>query len=567
MKITYRQLRAQYKQNLAKLRLSNTTMLPMVIFAVLLGGGVVGSILNEEQKGSVLAAHTEIVATGSSLGSNNSQVFVDFSTLASDAYVSSFETTVLMEKAGRSIQEMSLAQVQQVSALTGYSIKEDVLQANSSPSTVVQCWNTVMEEGTQAYWPNDCHGMPDSLVCNQGKVALNDAEKVRYQEWKTRLNKAVFPHCKVDSTKETLAGSSEGVNLALNSTQERNLVVSDQFRVATDVSSDLVKFGSIDIKKVSDTQQAILIKGTVTWPKDRRVQQILHNKLKLATIFATQANSPTVTKVNTTIYGVFATSPTQVVNLNDPRPVAEVSQPVVTPPVGGQIPTPSPDETKQLQDYVTATKGAIKQPTDTEQSQGYAFSWDHTSSGSNRLLVVFLSYGHTGEGIINSAVYFNGTAMTKVQQANYPYNLEVWVLKNQPQSGKVDVKLSPTAGARVLQATASSLSLANINQDQPVMAEAEGTGLAKSPGGAYRHVVAIPANPMDLVVGAYSSYTDGNTISAGEGTQELYKSTDGTTALFVGGKRNNQRSGSSSIQWMNTYEWWWSAAGIAIRPL
>jgi hypothetical protein len=205
----------------------------------------------------------------------------------------------------------------------------------------------------------------------------------------------------------------------------------------------------------------------------------------------------------------------------------------------------------------------IDNQTTTKKDSGGSLSWAHTSSGTNRLLVVTVAYGSDvgtppAGYIAAGGVKCNGTALTKARSDYHNKNVDIWYMKAQPDTCTITVDFTGTNYDSI--GVASSFT--GVNQTTPV-SSSTGGGNNGSPGGSYDGTITLTTAAGDVAFGAVASYTDSNGITPLNNTIEAFNNRNGGTVLFIGTK--SAVGSSTPINWNFSTQWFWAATGITIN--
>jgi RHS repeat-associated protein len=147
-------------------------------------------------------------------------------------------------------------------------------------------------------------------------------------------------------------------------------------------------------------------------------------------------------------------------------------------------------------------------------------NWTHTTSGSNRLLVLFADIWQDvgGTGTVTSATY-NGTSLTKATSTRAGgMASEIWYLAN-PASGSNTLSVTVTGATDSIKLTAASFT--GAAQSSPLDASNIATGFGGNPSAS---VTTVTAN--DLVTATLSRF---GTTDATTNRTSLYSSTASST--------------------------------------
>jgi RHS repeat-associated protein len=174
-------------------------------------------------------------------------------------------------------------------------------------------------------------------------------------------------------------------------------------------------------------------------------------------------------------------------------------------------------------------------------------NWTHTTSGSNRLLVLFADIWQDvgGTGTITSATY-NGTSLTKATSTRGGgMASEIWYLAN-PASGSNTVSVTVTGATDSIKLTAASFT--GANQSSPLDASNATSGWGGNPT-----ISLTTGTANDLVTATLSRF---GTTDATTNRTSLYNSTASSTLgaasyqiATAAGSYSDTYTGSASSDW------------------
>ncbi|MBI4417095.1 MAG: hypothetical protein HY557_08940, partial [Euryarchaeota archaeon] len=196
------------------------------------------------------------------------------------------------------------------------------------------------------------------------------------------------------------------------------------------------------------------------------------------------------------------------------------------------------------------------------------FSWTHTTSGSNRLLVVGIALRLNASQTVTSVTYA-GTGLTfrRGDELAVSVRSEVWYLVN-PALGPntVDVTFSSSTKASI-----GAISLTGIDQTTPVDVSNGGTGNSAAPSTTMT-TTANGAWAVDVV--AFRSSGNGQpTGSPGAGQTERWSqyTEGGGGGSNIRGKGSTEGpvspAGSITMDWTLAAAVEWSITAVAFRPV
>lgn len=191
---------------------------------------------------------------------------------------------------------------------------------------------------------------------------------------------------------------------------------------------------------------------------------------------------------------------------------------------------------------------------------GTTLTWSHNSSGSDRLVLVGISWQDSADEETLDSVTYDGTAMTLV--GSTPLSA-IYSLVNPPTGSKSIV--ATWSGSNVKGAVGASASFTGVNQTAPLEAAVTGTGHSTSPS---VNALGLPATIFSLVgVDAASSTV---TLTAGSGMTQQWNDNAGSSGaltLTQGGASTRAASGGArTIGWTLSASRDWGLVAVAIRP-
>lgn len=196
--------------------------------------------------------------------------------------------------------------------------------------------------------------------------------------------------------------------------------------------------------------------------------------------------------------------------------------------------------------------------TTAKQNAGVNLSFAHIVSGTNRLLLVALSYrAHNNPAATASAVTYGGVALTKIRRdANTDENTELWYLIDPPiGSNMVVITWSADPEAQV----AATISYKSVDQLTPLGNNAGNTGNSNTQS------VVIVSSVGELCVAVAATYPPFGIMIPGAGVAERWEvnSADGNMKGTGGEKAG---AASVTLQWTNTNPGNWAMSAVALKP-
>jgi len=199
---------------------------------------------------------------------------------------------------------------------------------------------------------------------------------------------------------------------------------------------------------------------------------------------------------------------------------------------------------------------AFDSATSTVDTSGSATSvnWSHTTSGSNRALVVFVYNDDATDKV--TGVTYDGVAMTRVGvQSNASGQTVYGYLLLNPASGTHTVAVSASAGSNQLGGISSSYT----GVKQSAQPDSSNTGGSGSTGSTFSISTTVVAS-NSLLVGAQRNQTDNQPSPAGGATERQHVNT--MTAIDI----IPVSSGSQSLIWNTSSGAIYSGVVMSLSP-
>src|SRR5690606_4907907 len=202
-----------------------------------------------------------------------------------------------------------------------------------------------------------------------------------------------------------------------------------------------------------------------------------------------------------------------------------------------------------------------------QQNHASSLSFSHTTSGSNKLVLVMASYraaNQSSDDKITSGTYA-GTPLTYVRRNQKgEYTTEIWYAKGSlANSGQVVVNFSGSVEDK----SVNAISFSDVDQTKPLhnMSGAENGNTGGGGNTVNKTVsVSVPSANDQIVVGVLSVYTgNGNEVVVVDPAQPLY-SRDTENVRGRGSIRPSSGS-STTLSWQLSADWPWSASAVAVR--
>ena len=211
-------------------------------------------------------------------------------------------------------------------------------------------------------------------------------------------------------------------------------------------------------------------------------------------------------------------------------------------------------------DYISTSLSGYDATTAATQpsGSGSALSWSHTASGSNRLVLVAVSWQEgTGTEDIDSVTY-GGIAMTLVDST---IMTSLYSLMDPPTGSKTVVVNWTGSGSKT--AVAGAVSFAGVDRDHPLDATVKATGNSTAPS------VSIPAGDISRVILTFVGVNCASsvpTLTAGTGLTQRWNDHSGTTgATLGGGATADSAGGAQTLAWTLSSARNWSTIAVGVR--
>lgn len=199
----------------------------------------------------------------------------------------------------------------------------------------------------------------------------------------------------------------------------------------------------------------------------------------------------------------------------------------------------------------------VRNMADTESG---AITVSHTTTGSNRYLLVGFLQGSTDYGLtFSSAPTYGGASMAEIiNSTNVSANVRVWVYGLvAPATGANNLAFT-YSGASAGRTVIAVRSFTGVDQSTPI-----GTAVAGTAGGGTRTVdVTSAANELVVDMGLNRS---GGTLTVGAGqTQRVNQAS--AVGDQVGTSSDEAGAGTVTMSWTSTGDDEWVLVGIPLKP-
>ena len=184
------------------------------------------------------------------------------------------------------------------------------------------------------------------------------------------------------------------------------------------------------------------------------------------------------------------------------------------------------------------------------------FSWLHTCTGSDRLLIVGIAHYDSVDSV--SGVTYNGDAMTAVPSGatnNGEYYITLYYLIA-PDTGSNTISVSVTGN--VFDFGGAGISITGAHQATPLGTAATATGTSTAPS------VNVTSASGELVVDALA-IVHGGTLSVGSGQTSRWNAP--TANAFVKHAGSTEAgAATTTMSWSNSTSQAWAIAAVPVKP-
>lgn len=185
------------------------------------------------------------------------------------------------------------------------------------------------------------------------------------------------------------------------------------------------------------------------------------------------------------------------------------------------------------------------------------FTFSHTTSGANRVMVAGIAYYHPIATI--TAVTYNGVALTAIPSASADsgdYHVRLYALIA-PATGSNTVSVSVSAS--VYELGAGVVTVTGAHQTSPTGTPVSATGNDMTP------TVDALANSDELVMDTLSIIHSG-TLSVGAGQTSQWNTTVGGFFKYAGSTEAGA-GGTTTMSWANTSSQPWALVAVPVKPV
>jgi len=236
--------------------------------------------------------------------------------------------------------------------------------------------------------------------------------------------------------------------------------------------------------------------------------------------------------------------------------------------VSGTFPSDISSEDTAFVQYRESATGSIGYDTATStQGSASSFTWSHTTTGSNRLLVVGVAIRDTGNPTVSSITY-GGVGLTFIRADTLLGSVrsELWYLVG-PASGSNNIVVTLSSSAN---AAMGAVSLTGVEQSSPLDAHNGGTGTSTAPSTT---VTTVSDNAWVIDNVAFrSTGTNAPTATAGSGQTERWSAYYDGSAMQQNVRSKGSTEGPKSpagsvvMDWSLSASVDWAISAAAFKP-
>ena len=196
------------------------------------------------------------------------------------------------------------------------------------------------------------------------------------------------------------------------------------------------------------------------------------------------------------------------------------------------------------------------------QGTASSYSWSHTCTGSDLVLVVGVSIRHNTVTV--TGITYNGIALTQIRtdgRTSLTYS-EIWFLKA-PATGSNTIAVTLSGGPT--RSISGAVSLTGVDQTTPNDADNGATGSSTTPSASVT-TVADNAWIVDVVAVRTGS---SETITVGSGQTQRWNVLDGANGLRAGGSHEGPvtPAGATTMDWTISASKAWALSAAAFKPV
>mgnify|MGYP005608499671 FL=1 len=200
---------------------------------------------------------------------------------------------------------------------------------------------------------------------------------------------------------------------------------------------------------------------------------------------------------------------------------------------------------------------AVDTATDVAGAGAGPFTWSHTCAGSDRVLLVGISYYDSGDTV--SAITYNSVAMTVVPSStvsNGQYTVSFYRLIA-PATGSNTVSVTFTGN--VFDFKAGSVSFTGADQTTPLGTAVTATGSSTTPSVTVTSATGEIVLDTLVIVHSGTLTVDGSQAQRWNGT--------GGFGFIKGGGSTEAGASSTTMSWSNSTSQDWAVVGVPVKPV
>lgn len=188
------------------------------------------------------------------------------------------------------------------------------------------------------------------------------------------------------------------------------------------------------------------------------------------------------------------------------------------------------------------------------QDSGVSFTWSHTCTGSNLLLLVSVV---VPSAVTITSVTYNAVSMTSVGSADNASGGKVQIFRLiNPATGANSVVVTPDHNGP---AAAGAISFTGVDQTTPLGTPATATGNSATPS------VSVTSATGEMAYDSIVSTTGGLVYTAGAGQTERHAANNPAFDVRL---RSSTEAGAATVvmDWSVTGAFQWASIGVSVMP-
>lgn len=188
-----------------------------------------------------------------------------------------------------------------------------------------------------------------------------------------------------------------------------------------------------------------------------------------------------------------------------------------------------------------------------------SITWNHTCTGTDRLLIVDVIVGQVGDSSITVAVTYNGVTMTSIgkvhSNAGTDGFVEMFKLVNPPSGNNAIIASTSTSVSSLI---GGSISFTGVEQTVGVLTPVTATGNSNTPS-----VTITTARKGSIIV---DGVADGSTINSSNQTSRFLLNQTGTSGAGNGGGSTAAGGTSVTMSYGGSATDWWAIIAAEVIP-